>query len=297
MLIPMTSTLPQHAPRMGLLAGSGRFPMTVADSLRRQGYFVHGQGVMGMADPGLAAHCDRYSEAPIARLGKAIRTFRRAGIQQVIMAGKIEKTVLFRKWRWLRLLPDWRTLHMWWGYARRDRKDDTLLLAVIKEFARDNIEFVSAVEYCPEILVKHGFLTQRRPTPAQWDDIHFGWEIAKEVGRLDIGQTVIVNDKAVIAVEAIEGTDQAIKRAGLLCKRGGFTVVKVAKPQQDLRFDMPTIGVQTLHSMHESGGRVLAIESGMTILLDQPEFIELAERFRIAVVSLNAQELQMKMAS
>lgn len=297
MLIPMTSTLPQKTPRMGLLAGAGRFPMTVAESLRGQGYFVQCQGVMGMADPDLAQLCDRYSEVPIGRLGKAIRVFKRGGIRQVIMAGKIEKTVLFKKWRWLRLLPDARTLHMWWRYASRDRKDDTLLLAVIQEFARDHIEFVSAIDYCPEILVKHGFLTQRRPTPAQWEDIHFGWELAKEMGRLDVGQTVIVNDKAVIAVEAIEGTDQAIKRAGQLCKRGGFTVVKVAKPQQDLRFDMPTIGVQTLHSMHESGGRVLAIESGMTILLDEPEFVELAEKFRIAVVSLNSQELRMKIAS
>ncbi|MFN0195153.1 MAG: LpxI family protein [Planctomycetaceae bacterium] len=295
----LTLSLPtnEHPPRMGILAGAGRFPMTVAESLRRQGYFVHCLGVHGMADPALAPLCDRYSEVPIARLGKAIRRFKRGGIQQVIMAGKIEKTVLFRKWLWLRLLPDWRTLHMWWGYARRDRKDDTLLLAVVKEFARDHIEFVSATDYCPEILVKHGFLTQRRPTPAQWNDIYFGWEIAKELGRLDIGQTVIVNDKAVIAVEAIEGTDQAIRRAGLLCRRGGFTVVKVAKPQQDFRFDMPTIGLQTLQSMHEAGGRVLAIESGMTILLDQPEFLEMAERFRIAVVALNSQELQLRMVS
>ena len=122
------------------------------------------------------------------------------------------------------------------------------------------------------------------------------WEMAKEMGRLDIGQTVIVNDTAVIAVEAIEGTDQAILRAGQLCKRGGFTVVKVSKPQQDCRFDVPTIGVQTLRSMHEAGGRVLAIEAGQTIIIDEEEVIGLADKLGIAIVSLNAEEAQLRVA-
>ncbi|MCA9111709.1 MAG: LpxI family protein, partial [Planctomycetaceae bacterium] len=141
---------------------------------------------------------------------------------------------------------------------------------------------------------KHGFLTSRKPSPNQWKDVRFGWSLAKEMGRLDIGQTVVVNDTAVIAIEAIEGTDECIRRAGELCRRGGFTVVKVAKPQQDMRFDVPTVGVQTIQTMHEAGARVLAIESGMTILLDEPEVLELANRFGIAIVSLNAEELHLR---
>ena len=239
----------------------------------------------------------RSDEAPLARIGRAIRLFKRRGTKRVVMAGKIEKTALFKRFRWLRLLPDWRAVHMWLRYCRENKKDDTILLAVIREFERDQIHFESALGYCPELLVKHGFLTQRKPTATQWRDVRFGWDIAKQMGRLDIGQSVVVNDTAVIAVEAIEGTDQAIRRAGELCKRGGFTVVKVAKPQQDMRFDVPTIGLQTLQTMRESGGRVLAVESEQTILLDCEEFIALADRLGIAVVALKHEELELRVAS
>ena len=142
--------------------------------------------------------------------------------------------------------------------------------------------------------MKHGFLTRRKPTDAQWRDIRFGWDLAKEMGRLDVGQSVVVNDLAVIAVEAIEGTDRAIQRAGELCRRGGFTVVKVAKPQQDMRFDVPTIGAQTIKTLQEAGGRVLAIESSKTIMLDQHEVIDLADRLGIAIVAINAEELELR---
>jgi len=213
-----------------------------------------------------------------------------------VMAGKVEKTSLFQPWRLLRLLPDWRTLHMWFRYAAKDKKDDTLLLAVIREFERDGLRFGSALDFCPELLVKHGFLTRKRPTEAQWRDIRFGWQLAKEMGRLDVGQSVIVNDCAVMAVEAIEGTDRAIRRAGELCRRGGFTVVKVAKPQQDRRFDVPTVGMQTIQTMHESGGRVLAIEAGETILLDEPEVVELADKLGITIIAVNAEEVALRAA-
>jgi len=292
------STIKFPPKRVGLLAGAGRFPLAFAEAAHRQGIQVYCVGVAGMADAeALGSLCHWYTEAPLARLGRTIRLFKRTRIDRVVMAGKIEKTVLFQPFRILRLLPDWRTLHMWFRYATRDHKDDTLLLAVIQEFARDNIHFDSALDYCPELLVKHGFLTRRRPTNAQWRDIRFGWDLAKEMGRLDVGQSVIVNDMAVIAVEAIEGTDRAIRRAGELCRRGGFTVVKVAKPQQDMRFDVPTIGAQTIKTLQEAGGRVLAIESNRTIVLDQEDVIELADRLGIAIVAINAEELELRIAS
>jgi DUF1009 family protein len=277
--------------RVGLLAGAGRFPLLFAEEARRQGLKVCCVGVLGMAADELSDICHEYHTTPLARLGRAIRLFKRAHVKRVVMAGKIEKTVLFQPWRILRLLPDLRTLHMWFRYAVENRKDDTLLLAVIREFERDQIFFESALDYCPELLVKHGFLTRRRPTDSQWKDIRFGWELAKEMGRLDVGQSVIVNDLAVIAVEAIEGTDKAILRAGELCRRGGFTVVKVAKPNQDMRFDVPTIGAQTVRTLNEAGGRVLAVEAGQTIILDQPEVIELADRLGIAIVAVKAEEV------
>ena len=282
---------------IGLLAGSGRFPIAFAQAARNQGQSVFCVGIEGMASDELAEHCDGFVTARLARLGRGIRLFRQAGVEKIVMAGKIEKRVLVRPFLFWRLLPDWRTLHMWFSYATRDKKDDTLLLAVIREFERDQLTFDSALKYCSELLVKHGFLTHRKPSPSQWKDINFGWELAKEMGRLDVGQSVMVKETAVLAIEAIEGTDECIRRAGDLCRKGGFTVVKVAKPQQDMRFDVPTIGTQTIHTMHEAGARVLAIESEKTIVLDQDEVLRLADRFGIAIVSLNAQEMQLRLTA
>jgi len=159
------------------------------------------------------------------------------------------------------------------------------LLGLIEEFARDGIQFESALDLCPELLVKSGILTRRPLTARESRDIEFGWELAKEMGRLDIGQSVAVKEGAVLAVEAIEGTDQAILRAGQLCRSGGFTVVKVAKPQQDMRFDVPTVGCTTIESMRQAGGRVLAIEAGKTIFLDEKETLALADRHGITIVA------------
>ena len=280
-----------------MLAGSGRFPIAFAQGARRQGHRVYCVGVQGMASEELRDVCDSFVTSGLAKIGRAIRLFKAAGIDRVVMAGKIEKTVLFNPFRMLRFMPDWRTLHMMLHYTKSDRKDDTMLLAVVREFERDQIRFESALKYCPELLMNHGFLTRRKPSAAQWRDIKFGWDLAKEMGRLDVGQSVCVNDTAVMAVEAIEGTDAAIRRAGELCKRGGFTVVKVAKPQQDLRFDVPTIGLQTIQTMREAGARVLAVESGLTIALDQDEIIQLANKLGIALVALNAEELRLRNAA
>lgn len=282
---------------LGLLAGSGRFPIVFAQAARRQGERVFCIGVEGMVSDELAEHCDEFTTAGLGRIGRGIRLFRRAGVRRIVMAGKIEKKVLFRPYRFWRALPDWRTMHMWYRYATRDKKDDTLLLAVIREFERDEMTFDSALTYCSELLVKHGFLTRRKPSPTQWKDINFGWELAKEMGRLDVGQSVMVKETAVLAIEAIEGTDDCIRRAGDLCRKGGFTVIKVAKPRQDMRFDVPTIGMQTIHTMHESGAKVLAVESEKTIILDQDAVLRLAEQYGISIVALNAEEMQLRISA
>jgi UDP-2,3-diacylglucosamine hydrolase len=279
-----------HRPKMGLLAGWGRFPLVVAESLKRQGFHVYGLGIKDHADPALARLCDDFAWVGLARLGRAIRYFRRHGVRDATLAGKIHKVRLYERWSWLKHLPDWRTLRTFWPHfvsARKDRKDDTLLGAAVETFAEAGIRIVPATDYAPELLVKPGPLTRRGPSNAQWKDIEFGWQLAKELGRLDIGQSVAVKDRTPLAVEAIEGTDQCIRRAGALCPAGGFTVVKVAKPRQDMRFDVPTVGLGTLQAMTEAGGKLLAIEAGRTILVDQPEFVEFAERHGIIVVALD----------
>lgn len=277
------------APRIGLLAGWGRYPFVVAEALRRQGCRTFCLGIAGLADAALAGVCDDFQWVGLARLGRAIRYFKRQRVTQATMAGKVHKKVLFQPWLWLRLLPDWRTLRAFAPHfltRRKDCRDDSLLKVIVNEFAADGIQFAPATDFAPELLASAGQRTRRAPSPRHWRDIHFGWKIAKELGRLDVGQTVAVKNQAVLALEAVEGTDECIRRAGGLCRAGGFVVIKVAKPQQDMRFDVPTIGLGTLQTMVEAGGRVLAIEAGRTILLEEPRLIDFANRHKLVVVAL-----------
>jgi DUF1009 family protein len=276
---------------VGLLAGAGRFPVAFAEKARALGIPVVTVGLRHHAPPELADLSTEFSWTGLGRMGSVIRRFKRAGVREIVMAGKVQKATLLRPWALVSLIPDLRTIRFWYNRLRRDNKDDTLLLSLIAEFARDGLRFGSALDYCPELLVRAGQLTRRGPTAAEFRDIAFGWDLAKEMGRLDVGQSVAVHDRAVLAVEAIEGTDQAIARAGQLCRRAGFVVVKVAKPQQDMRFDVPTVGCQTIETMYQAGGRVLAVEAAKTILLDEEETVALADRYGIAIVAVDAAAL------
>jgi hypothetical protein len=271
---------------VGLLAGSGRFPIVFAQKARALGLPVVCVGIRHEAAPELANLVQRFYWSGVARMGRMIRCFKGENVRRVVMAGKIGKTVMHTPWRIFRLWPDWRTLRAWYRLRRADNSDDSLLLGVIQEFARDGLHFESALDLCPELLVRPGTLTRRLPTASEQADIAFGWELAKEMGRLDVGQSVAVKEKAVLAVEAIEGTDRAILRAGELCKRGGFTVVKVAKPQQDMRFDVPTVGCSTVETLYRAGGTVLALEAGKTIVLDLEDTVALANRYGVTIVAL-----------
>jgi DUF1009 family protein len=270
---------------IGLLAGWGRFPLLFAEKAHTLGIPVVCVAIRGEADPALAARVQTLYWAGVARLGRIIRCFKHAGVERLVMAGKIHKVTMHRPWRLLRLLPDWRTLRFWYNRRRASNSDDHLLLGIIDEFAADGLRVESALDLCPELLVQAGVLTRRRPSAAELADIDYGWHLAREMGRLDIGQSVAVKERAVLAVEAIEGTDRAIARAGELCPKGGFVVVKVAKPQQDMRFDVPTIGCTTIESIYQAGGRVLAIEAGKTIVIDQEATVALADRFGLTIVA------------
>jgi DUF1009 family protein len=273
---------------IGLIAGWGRFPVLFAEKARARKQHVCCIGLRGLATEELSGLCTEYHSISIAKMGRIWRTFLRAGIRDVVMAGKVQKAALLKPRLWLHMVPDWAAVRFWYLRRRRDNRDDTLLLSVINEMERWGLRCASALDYCPELLVKPGTLTRRTPTRAELDDVQFGWELAKEMGRLDVGQSVAVRAKAVLAVEAIEGTDHAIARAGTLARGANFVVVKVAKPQQDRRFDMPTIGLSTIESMHSAGGEVLAVESGQTIIVDEPDVISLANRYGISIVSLKA---------
>ncbi|APW62549.1 LpxI family protein [Paludisphaera borealis] len=279
-------SLAPSTPTIGLLAGSGRFPILFAEAARRQGLAVACVGIQYEASDELRELCTSFDIVSVARMGRMIRTFRRRGAKQIVMAGKVTKNVIYTPWRVVQLWPDLRTIQWWHRRSRADNRDDSLLLSVIAEFERDGMTFASALDYCPELLVKDGILTRRGPSDAERKDIEFGWLMAKEMGRLDVGQSVAVKEKATLAIEAIEGTDRCIERAGQLCRAGGWTLVKVAKPQQDMRFDVPTIGTTTIENLHKAGARVLAIEAGRTIVIDQPEVVALAERYGIAIIAV-----------
>jgi len=277
---------------VGLLAGWGRYPVVVAEALTRQQAEVYCLGVVGHADPALASLCRDFQWVGLAKLGRAIRYFKRHRVADATMVGKIHKVVLFQPWAWVRHFPDFRGVRAFMPHflsRRRDNKDDSLLGTLVSEFAADGIRFRPATEYVPELLVAPGQLTRRGPNAWEEKDVHFGWRIAKELGRLDIGQSVAVKDQAVLAVEAVEGTDACIRRAGELCRAGRFTVVKVAKPQQDMRFDVPTIGPWTLQSLASAGGRVLAVEARRTILLDRDEALAYADQHHLVIVALEDQ--------
>lgn len=279
--------------RIGLIAGWGRYPLYLAKSLKESGHRVYALGVVNHADRAIAQYCEAFRYLGLGRMSTAIRFFRKHQVTHATMGGKIEKRLLFNPWFLWKQLPDLYTIRTFapmFFTRRNDCKDDTLLLALVNAFGRAGITFLPGTDFAPELLVKRQRLTRLGPSTAQWKDVCFGWTLAKEMGRLDIGQSVCVKNQAVLAVEAIEGTDQCIRRAGSLCTSGGFTVVKVSKPQQDMRFDVPTFGLQTMQTMVESGSRVLAIDAGKTIFIDKQEVIDFADRNKLIVVSVTEED-------
>ena len=282
------------APRLagemiGILAGWGHYPVAVAEAIRRAGGRTAILAIRDHADAALEPLADVAGEVGVAEIGGAVEFFRRHGVRRATMAGKIHKAKLFTRHAWLRHLPDWTGIKTFWPHVvsrRRDNRDDSLLGAIASAFDARGVTICPATDFAPELLAEEGLLAGRPLSPRLEADVAFGWRLAKELGRLDIGQTVVVKNRAPLALEAIEGTDECIRRAGRLCPTGGMTVVKVSKPQQDLRFDMPTIGIGTLESAAAAGARVVAIEAGRTILVDRQQLAEFAGRHGITIASV-----------
>jgi DUF1009 family protein len=275
---------------IGILAGWGRYPVVVAEAIRRHGGRTAILTIRDHADAALETLADVHGTVGVAEIGTAIDFFRRAGARRATMAGKIHKTKLFARRAWLHHLPDWRGLQTFWPHfvsRRKDNRDDSLLAAIAAAFEAGGVRICPATVFAPELLATPGLLAGRPLSAAELADVAFGWRLAKELGRHDIGQTVVVRRRAPLALEAIEGTDACIRRAGTLCPAGGFVVVKVAKPQQDLRYDMPTVGIGTLESIRAAGGRVLAIEAGRTILVDAAALAAAAAAGGISLVGFS----------
>lgn len=264
--------------------------MLVAESAGRQGYRVACVAIRDHADPELETICDSVRWMGVAKFGSHIRYFHREQARWMTMAGKLFKSELLFSgsvfWRHLPDLVCLRTLAPHFIARSRDTRDDSLLTAITNAYLKRGMHVCPATDIAPELLVNEGFLTTQRPNKFQRKDIQFGWTIAKQMGGLDVGQSITVKDGTVLAVEAVEGTDAAIERTGQLCRKGGWTLIKVAKPDQDMRFDVPTIGPQTIQRVRDAGGKVIAIEADKTIVIDRAQLIAAAKRAGIAIVAL-----------
>ena len=284
----------KNVKRVGLVAGWGRYPIALAESIKRAGREVVCLGVRDHADPRLKEICDVFEWSGMGKFGWATKFFRKRGVEYATLAGKIHKIRLYDPLFIWRQAPDLYTIRFFADHflsKRRDNKDDSLLLTVVRAFENRGVHMIPGTDLAPELLVRRELLTKRSLSKSQWEDVFFGWRLAREMGRLDVGQSVDVKNRAVLAVEAIEGTDEAIRRAGTLCKSHGFVVVKVAKPRQDMRFDVPTIGLGTVKVMAESGASVLAIEAQKTLFVDREETIRFADEHKIAIVALAEEDV------
>lgn len=263
---------------LGLIAGGGQFPLMVAEAARKKGLRIIAVAHIGETDLSLADRVDEIVWIKLGQLGHLIKSLKKNGVCRALMAGSITKRRMFEN-----VMPDLA------GAAVISRlaifHDDNILKAVDRALAKEGIEIISSVSFLSELFAEPGYLTKRRPGRAEKEDIRFGWNMAKELGRLDIGQCLVVRKKTVLAVEAIEGTDETIRRGGALAREKAV-VVKVCKPNQDLRFDLPTVGFETVKTMSSVRASALAIEAGKTLVFNRKEMVDYADNSGIAIISI-----------
>ena len=265
--------------RIAILAGAGKLPVECARAAAQLGYEIYSVGLLPNSDPQIAQFSKDYRFISVAQLDSILHYLQSNQIRKVTMIGKVTKELLFNG----TVVPDARMLQLIMSLPNRN--DDTIMMAFVRELGKAGIEPLNQTALIQKLMPRRGTITGREPTDVERQDMEFGFRIAKELGRLDIGQTVVVKNRAVMALEAIEGTDACIERGGLLA-HGGAVVTKVAKPQQDNRFDVPTVGYRTVEVMVKVGATALAIESGKTLLVDRKQMVELADANGITIVAL-----------
>lgn len=271
---------------LGLVAGSGRFPLLVAEEARRRGVSVVALGISGVTDPSLEKIAPGLGWFKLGQIDAPIKAFKSAGVRQVVMAGKVQHVSLFGG-----VMPDFRAAKILLGLS--DKRTDTVLRAVADEFAKEGLELLSSATYLEHLLAPEGALTKRKFRGKDLGNAALGWRVAKAAAGFDVGQAVVVQDGAIVAVEAMEGTDACVRRAAELArsqgKDPGLVVVKVAKPHQDFRFDLPVVGLDSLMTFRECGVKALALEAGSTLIFDREKFCARADADGIAVAGF-AQE-------
>jgi len=276
----MDGALPPGPSPLGLIAGNGRFPFLVAAAGRRAGRRVVAVAIKEETDPALAGEVDEIHWVSLGQLGRCIDALKGGGVQEAVMAGQVKHKQIFAG-----IVPD---LKMMAVLARLALKNtDSLIGAVADALGREGIALLSSTVLLQDQMATAGTMTRRRPSADELKDVEYGREVARALAGFDIGQTVVVKDRAAVAVEAMEGTDEVIRRAGRIAG-AGCTVVKVAKPRQDVRFDVPVVGPGTVAAMSEAQARVLAVQAGATLLLDRAELLAQSDRTDVAVWGFEA---------
>lgn len=262
--------------KFGLIAGNGNFPFLVVEGARKQGASLSVVAIKEETDKRIEEVAERVVWVGIGQLGKMISFFKKEGVEKAIMAGQVRHVQIFSG-----ALPDVRMLKMLWNLPRRNT--DALIGGIADELAKEGIELIDSTYFIQDRLAQEGVLTKRKPDETERGNIEYGLHIADEIARLDLGQTIVVRAKACVAIEAMEGTDATIKRAGELAN-GKLTIVKVAKPNQDMRFDVPVVGVPTIETMIRAGATCLSLTAGKTLIFDKEKMLNLANDNKICVV-------------
>jgi UDP-2,3-diacylglucosamine hydrolase len=273
--------------KIGLIAGAGQFPILFSKKAAQKGYQVYAIGFNKETDTILADHVQKLKYIYLGQISKLIKYFKQHQITKVVMLGAISKTNIFKNIR-----PDFKALSFIAKTARTH--DDSILTSFANLILKEGIEILPSTFLLPELLSPQGCWTRTKPDIAQKKDIAQGWEIAKQIGKLDIGQCIVICNGTVLAIEAIEGTDATIKRGGHLSKKNGAVVVKLSKPAQDLRFDLPSSGIQTIETMHEAGVRILVLEAKKSISFDRDDMIALANQYNISILALTDDDITSK---
>ncbi len=266
--------------KIGLLAGVGRLPVLFSKAAKSLGYEVSAISLLKDTDKELASEASNHKAINVSQLGAIIDYLKECGVKKVTLLGKVTKELLFAE---KHEQPDMRMMQLLLSLS--DKKDDTIMLAFVEELAKEGLEAFDQTALLKTLMPKAGTLTKREPSALEYADMQMALQTAKEIGRMDVGQTAVVKDKAVMALEAIEGTDACIKRGGSLAGAGA-SVGKAAKPQQDTRFDVPTIGEVTIESMIKVGAKALAIEAGRVLVVDQAKVVALAEENAITIKAM-----------
>jgi len=284
-MTPHASQAPSCEP-LGLIAGEGPLPLMVARGMRRQGRRVCCVGLAGQFRQDLPSLCDEFRVVGVYRIAQWRRALRRMGVREAVMVGRVSKRRMHDPLRLVRDIPDLCTLRLWYRRLRHDRRTPTLLRVIAEELQRGGVTLIDSTSHIPEHMAEPGVMTDHRPTPERVADIAFGWPLLMDSLRLGIGQSLAVRERDVIAVEAVEGTDEMIRRAGELCRRRGWSLLKAAGEQHDRIADVPAVGEQTVRTFAAARGGLIALGAGEVIILNKPATIELANTMGVCIVGV-----------